>query len=457
MSVSPASLVSPAPSVAPVSPVSPALSLAVGAPARWRLGTRVAFRLCVIYFSLYVICTQMLPGMFPLPAVNLPEFGLIPPMRNITEWAASHVFRMSGPLASASTGSGDKAFDWVQAFCFLAIAGIATIVWSWVDRSHHRDIGVQKWFRLFLRFALGSTMVSYGMVKAIPLQMPAPGLTRLLEPFGHFSPMGVLWASIGASRGYEMCTGAAELTAGILLFVPGLTTLGSLVCLAVVTQIFILNMTYDVPVKLFSFHLILMSLLLLAPEIKRLAAVVILNRAAGPSTQPPLVRNPRAMRILIVAQLVFGAYLIGINAYGAVQSWTQRGGGAPKSPLYGIWTVDEMSIDGHTRAPLLTDGGRWRRVTFQIPTAMAFQRMDDTFDRYGAKIDTDAKSLTLSKPTDKSWSARFAFQRPTPERLLLDGTMDGHAVHMDLRLVDRSTIPLVNRGFHWIQETPFNR
>jgi hypothetical protein len=83
--------------------------------------------------------------------------------------------------------------------------------------------------------------------------------------------------------------------------------------------------------------------------------------------------------------------------------------------------------------------------------------MDDTFDRYGAKIDTDAKSLTLSKPTDKSWSARFAFQRPTPERLLLDGTMDGHAVHLDLRLVDRSTIPLVNRGFHWIQETPFNR
>lgn len=42
------------------------------------------------------------------------------------------------------------------------------------------------------------------MVKAIPLQMPAPNLTRLLEPFGHFSPMGVLWHSIGASRGYEM-------------------------------------------------------------------------------------------------------------------------------------------------------------------------------------------------------------------------------------------------------------
>ena len=43
-------------------------------------------------------------------------------------------------------------------------------------------------------------MVSYGMVKAIPLQMPSPSLTRLLEPYGNFSPMGVLWASVGASR-----------------------------------------------------------------------------------------------------------------------------------------------------------------------------------------------------------------------------------------------------------------
>ena len=40
--------------------------------------------------------------------------------------------------------------------------------------------------------ATAATMVTYGMIKAIPLQMPAPPLTRLLEPFGNFSPMGVL-------------------------------------------------------------------------------------------------------------------------------------------------------------------------------------------------------------------------------------------------------------------------
>jgi len=41
--------------------------------------------------------------------------------------------------------------------------------------------------------------------------------------------------------------------------------------------------------------------------------------------------------------------------------------------------------------------------------------------------------------------------------MILDGTMDGHAVHMQLQLVDRNKFVLVSRGFHWIQEYPYNR
>src|SRR4029077_1389650 len=131
--------------------------------------------------------------------------------------------------------------------------------------------------------SLGSTMLTYGMVKAVPLQMSAPGLTRLLEPFGNFSPMGVLWASIGASKGYEMFAGFMELIAGTLLFIPQLATLGAMVSFADSVQIFTLNMTSDVPVKLFSFQLVLMSLFLIAPEASRIANVLVFNRTADPS------------------------------------------------------------------------------------------------------------------------------------------------------------------------------
>jgi hypothetical protein len=426
------------------------------APVRWRLATRLAFRWSVAYFTLYVCFTQMLSGLLVLPAGNLPQIGVLPPMRNLVEWVARHVFGVTQPLVIFS-GSGDKIYDWVQAFCFIVLATIVTAVWSVLDRRRERYSTSQAWFRLFLRFALGSTMVSYGMVKAIPLQMPAPSLARLLEPYGHFSPMGVLWASIGASRSYEIFAGAAELVAGVLLFIPGLTTLGSIVCAAIVTQVFVLNMTYDVPVKLFSFHLLLMSLVLLAPDLKRVAAVLVFNRASGPSIEPPLVPRRRAVRAIAIAQIALGLYLVGMNLKSGMESWTRYGGGAPKSALYGIWDVDWMWIDGKARLPLLNDYGRWRRLSFQAPANMAFHRMDDTVDRYGVAIDAAAGTLTLSRANDKAWTARFTFTRPAPNRLTLDGTMEGRAVKMDLSLVDHTKFQLLNRRFNWVQEYPFNR
>src|SRR5262249_770946 len=147
---------------------------------------------------------------------------------------------------------------------------------------------LHKWFHLFLRFALGSEMVLYGMDKLVPMQMPFPQLTRLVEPYGNFSPMGVLWYSIGASPAYEMFVGGAEMVGGILLFFPRTAMLGALVCLADVIEVFALNMTYDVPVKLFSFHLILMSLVLLAPELRRIAGFFFTDREVPAPVRPKL-------------------------------------------------------------------------------------------------------------------------------------------------------------------------
>jgi hypothetical protein len=56
--------------------------------------------------------------------------------------------------------------------------------------------------------------------------------------------------------------------------------------------------------------------------------------------------------------------------------------------------------------------------------------------------------------------AALAFeQQPVPGRLILDGSLDGHAIHIDARLFDRESLLLASRSkqFNWIQERPFNR
>lgn len=424
--------------------------------ARWSLATRVAFRFCLIYFGLYCLLTQISTSLVPLPNVDIPDPSTFPPTRQIVTWTAVHLFGVTKPLVYIS-GSGDKIFDWVLLFVMVVLTVIATTIWSIADRRRENYVTLHKWFRLVIRICLAGQMFGYGWAKAVPLQMPFPYLTKLLEPYGNFSHMGVLWASIGASPAYEIFAGCAEMLGGILLIVPRTTTLGALVCLADMTQVFMLNMTYDIPVKLLSFHLILMSLFLLAPDLQRLANLFFLNRPVGPSTQPPLFATPRANRIALAVQIFIGVWLMGMNAYGSWSGWHQYGGGRAKSALYGIWDVEQMTVDGQVRSPLLTDYGRWRRVVFDFPTASSFQRMDDSFARFGAKIDPDTSALVLTKPDDKNWKSNFTFQRPTPDQLILDGQMDGHKVRMQLRLFDRQKFLLISRGFHWVQEIPFNR
>src|SRR5579864_9391511 len=106
-----------------------------------------------------------------------------------------------------------------------------------------------------------------------------------------------------------------------------------------------LNMTYDVPVKLFSFHLILFSVFLLAPDARRMIDFFLTDRAAAPSRQYALFRSARANRLAVALQVAFGLYLIGMGVYSGIDYWHTYGGGRTKSALYGIWNVDEMSVE----------------------------------------------------------------------------------------------------------------
>jgi uncharacterized membrane protein YphA (DoxX/SURF4 family) len=423
----------------------------------WSFGLRVAFRFCFVYFGLFCLYTQIIGGLIYIPKMESIEPASFWPMRQIVFWTAAHVFHAKLPLVYTASGSGDKTFDWVLAFCLLVFAVLATTVWSALDRRRENYVALHKWFRLGIRFALASQLIGYGIDKVVPLQMPYPNLTRLVEPFGNFSPMGVLWYSVGASPAYETFAGCAEMLGGILLILPRTTTLGALICIADMTQVFVLNMTYDVPVKLFSFHLLLMGLFLLAPDMRRLADFFFRNRTVAASTPSQLFRTHRANRITIVVQIVFGIWMLGTAAYAAWDDWQAYGGGRPKSALYGIWNVDELSIDGQIRSPLTIDYDRWHRVIFDFPEAIGLQRMDDSFVRYGASIDVNAKMLRLTKSGDKNWKGNFSFERVAPDQLVLDGEMGGHKTRMRLQLIDRNKFLVVNRGFHWVQEYPFNR
>ena len=156
---------------------------------------------------------------------------------------------------------------------------------------------------------------------------------------------------------------------GPLLFLPWTSLIGALVTLGVTFGVFMVNMTYDVPVKLFAFHLVLMSIFLIAPYARRLINWFVLNRPVVPDAAPRYGPSVKSHRGWIAAQVVFAICALGSGSYGGAEGWKRLWRGAPKSPLFGIWDVDSMSINGESHPPLATDTARFSHAVFQAPTA----------------------------------------------------------------------------------------
>ena len=122
-----------------------------------------------------------------------------------------------------------------------------------------------------------------------------------------------------------------------------------------------------------------------------------------------------------------------------------------KPPLFGIWEVEEFTLDGEVRPPLLTDPVRWRRLIIGYSEQFAFvQRMNDERRGFAMQLDPTAKTLLLN-------ADKFTYDTPAPNTLRVDGKLGSRPVSIRMELVDETEFRLVNRGFHWISESPFNR
>jgi len=337
----------------------------------------------------------------------------------------------------------------------LVFAGVATVVWSLLDRCRPAYPKLYQWLRLFLRLAPGAALIGYGMDKVVPLQMGQPSLLTLTKNFGDIPPGGLLWSFIGASQPFEIFTGLVETVGGILLIYPRTAVLGAVVGAASMFFVFMLNLCYDIPVKLYSFHLLLFGIFILAPELGRLARLFLLGERVE-LTKPIPLFSRRWLNIgLLVLQAAFGLYQFHDALKGNLQGALNFGFLSPDSPLRGIWSVEEFTVDGKVQPPLLTDETRWRTVIFDGSGSANVRVGNHTVLNFSTMMSHDKKSLLLAN--DQKSKSVFTLEKTGLGQLTLTGDMDGHHLVVKLTRQDEEKFILTTRGFHWINEYPYFR
>ncbi len=436
----------------PVStPAEEAKDLTLTAPV-WGPVRKILFRFGFSYLVLYLLKT-FLSLLALAPAGETVARTYQEAWAAAVPWVARQLFHAEAPVRI--TGSGDTVFGFVQTFCYLVLAVTAALVWTLLDRKRPNYARLYEGLKVYVRFGLAVNMITYGGLKIIPSQFPPPSLDRLMQPFGDASPMGLLWTFMGASAPYTIFAGLTEWLGGVLLIFRRTALLGALVCIGALTNVVMLNYCYDVPVKLLSSHLLAMAIFLTAPEFRRLANLFVLNRPVAPAPDPRLLRRPWLRRSALAFQVLFAA---GFSIYmihsARVKLDTYE---SDRSPLRGAWNVDQLQVDAPAGPPAGTESLQWKRLIFDSAGTFAVQLTSDSRRRYGLQLDAAKKTLALTKRDDAAWKSALTYQNPAPDRLLVEGTFDGRKVRASLHRIEVPKFLLVTRGFHWINEFPFNR
>jgi len=419
----------------------------------WSATQKIAFRFFFVYFVLIILIQNN--GAYPFWnfIMEFPSGWL----HSLIPWIGKNILQLSYEITVFTNGSGDTTYDYVIIFTIFSIALISTLAWSALDRNRPDYKKLYYWLTVAIRFYVGLMLISYGLVKVFKLQFPSPGLYRLTEMYGDSSPMGLAWTFLGFSKGYNLFMGVGEVLAVLLLFRRTMT-FGAIITLMTTANVMAVNYFYDVPVKILSTHLVIMSLFLLLHNAKEMWQFFI----QGVSVQLSVIQAPQFSRRWLFAGIIFKIVLLGYSlGYGAIQSaemLNQYGDNAPKGKFYGLYDVEAFTYKGDTLPPITTDTVRWRQLILEYDTYARVRMMNDSINGFALKIDTVTHEMQFIHRTQIDDRVNFSYQEVTSDRLILTGSYKKDSVKIYLTKINpNATYRLTKRGFHWINEYPYNR
>ncbi len=407
--------------------------------SHWKLSSRLSFRFIFLFLVGFMI---MVPARYLLSPVLV--------------WIGENIFKSSGRLELESTGSGDDTMSWLSLFLQFALAVFGSIIWSVLDRKRLSYNDLFYWFRTILRAFVSFFMILYGFAKVFLVQFNEPSLLDLLQPFGDMSPMGLAWAYMGFSPAFEVFTGLLEVIAGFLIITKRTQTLGALLVVGIMTHVAVMNLCFDIPVKIFSMHLALMGLVLLLSDAKRFLYVFFRNsKIKLPKDYRPIEpRFNKAIRVFKICSLSF--IILGAIALRGLIYLEQKKDQI-KDEFYGIWEVETFIRNGDTIPPLTTIKDRWRYMIMETKGRTGIKKMNDSIDIYHFKVDSTKNYISIYKKDKTEAINNFSFEQKDNLYLKIKGLLDQDSLKVHLKAKDLKDFTLINRGFHWVNESPYNK
>lgn len=418
----------------------------------WPLWRRFLFG---VFFILFVLIAAPWSWLIDVPGLGWVAGRINDGVDGIV-YAANSSFLHVRPVLVPTGGSGDTSFGWAALWTYCCVALAGGLAWSLADRRRRNYVVLNYWLCILLRYYLALVALSYGISKLFLTQMPFPSTSELATPLGDFLPMRLSWLFIGYSAPYQFFSGLVECLAGLLLLWRRTATLGTLLAAGVFLNVAMLNLSYDIPVKIFSLEMVAVSLFLLANESRRLMCFFVLNRPAPGCSiyeRPLTKRWQRAGRIALKAAFV--ALAIGLTTYSVADLYAYYNAPGDELLAPGVYDVSEFVRNGEALSA--GDPRRWTELILDGKREGSLRTGDTAFTlRYGRRyftydVDSTARTIALGDLSGERPIATLHYRQPDTAQIALQGVQGRDSLQILLRRRDRH-FQLAERQFHWLSE-----
>lgn len=419
----------------------------------WSSARVIAIYFLFCYYFLYAF-PQVIDGLIPPVDIALEKY--YEAQDSFVSFLGDAVFKLGYHEPNYNSGSGDQPFFYVKLLVLVVLSAILALLWFSIDRNSRTAQRLYNLLRVYLRYFLAVILLSYGIGKVFPSQMPELTPIQLTQPYGQFSPMGIAWAFMGASAPFQIFTGLLEVIAGLLLFFRRTTTFGSLLAVMVLGGVVAFNFCYDIPVKINSTHYFLTAIFLLMHDRKKLFAVFFSKRLNNEQEMSLLPVKSKYFKIGKVIKYIYILYVIYLFSSDTANFYYKEVRQRSNHPLYGVYDVN-LFIRNNDTIPLLKgDGNVWSKVVMSYQNYLTVRDMNDNLHRFRVS-NFDSTKQTISIATMPGDSSVLSYSKAPDGNLTLTGLLSGDTVLLKARYIPRDSFLIINRGFHWINEKPFNR
>lgn len=348
------------------------------------------------------------------------------------------------------TGSGDTLDDWMLNVAYISIALIVTLIWSILGRRQQHYHKLNTILKIGLRYYLALIMFSYGISKLFVLQMPYPSLAQFYTPLGDFTPMRFTWMYLGYSAPYQFFGGFLETLGGLLILFRKSLLSGLLILLGVMGNVFLLNLFYGVPVKLYSFFLILIILYLLLSYRKQLLNFL-LNRSTTPIAIKSYFDKTWQKYLRVGLKVAFLIYAFGYTMYLDYDYYKTKKEVQPLA-IAGAFDVDSFKRNGVEQLSP-TDTTRWNRIVISPgrTSETGYGHITSgTSNLQNFRFALDSlMNLTIKTRSDTTFTGRV--EPKGTNQFLCQGTAGADTLELVLRRNERQ-FTLDKRKFMWVME-----